>query len=280
MRSAAALRGAIAALCILGEPAIAADPAPFAGALPDFSAVPGGVASVSLPPSAEPPAVSLDGAPVMVLRGPDGWRAIVGIPLAKAPGTIHVQIDGAGRPQRRAIEVGTKSYAVQHLKVPKRQVDLASPDLARVEREQAQIRSALATWTASAPPTLRLAAPVAGPRSSSYGLRRFFNDQPRSPHSGMDIAAPLGAPIVAPLAGTVIVAGDYFFNGKTVLVDHGLGLITMYCHLSAIDVRSGQHVATGERLGEVGATGRVTGAHLHFGVTLNRTLVDPALFLD
>jgi murein DD-endopeptidase MepM/ murein hydrolase activator NlpD len=278
--SGPATRGGVAALALLAALAAHADPAPFAGALPQFSAVPGGLVSLSLPPSAKPPAVSLEGVPVMVLPDESGWRAIVGIPLDREPGTLHVRVDGDGPATRRAIEVGPKRYDVQRLKVAKRQVDLAAPDLARVEREQAEIRKALATWTETAPATLRLEAPVPGPRSSSYGLRRFFNDQPRRPHSGMDIAAPLGTPIRAPLAGSVIAAGDYFFNGRTVLLDHGRGLITMYCHLSAIDVQPGQRVATGDALGKVGATGRVTGPHLHFGVILNRTAVDPALFLD
>jgi murein DD-endopeptidase MepM/ murein hydrolase activator NlpD len=137
----------------------------------------------------------------------------------------------------------------------------------------------IATFSADPPASLRFAAPAPGERSSSFGLRRVFNGQARSPHSGMDIAASQGTPVKAPGVARVIDIGDYFFNGNTVWLDHGRGLLSMVCHLHTIDVRIGELVATGDAIATVGATGRATGPHLHWSVSLNRQMVDPALFL-
>jgi murein DD-endopeptidase MepM/ murein hydrolase activator NlpD len=150
----------------------------------------------------------------------------------------------------------------------------------RIGQEQRRIRKALANRDPHSPETLRFRLPVEAPMSSPFGLRRFFNEQPRKPHSGLDLAAAEGTPIRAPAAGRISDTGDFFFNGNTVFIDHGQGLVTMYCHLSRIDVKPGQQVQTGQVIGAVGATGRVTGAHLHWSVSLNDARVDPMLFLQ
>lgn len=121
--------------------------------------------------------------------------------------------------------------------------------------------------------------PIIGRLSSPFGLKRFFNNQPKNPHSGLDIAAPTGTTISAPAPGLVINTGSYYYNGNTVFLDHGQGLVTGYFHMSKITVKAGQIVEQGTKLGEVGETGRVTGPHLHWNVYLNKTKVDPALFV-
>ena len=216
-----------------------------------------------------------------VLTVVDGarYKAIVGIALATDPGDYNVSVKAGNATRSIPLKVLPKKYREQQLKVPEKQVDLSPEDAARVEKEQKHLRALYDAQSEAVPATFALTTPVNGPRSSSFGLRRVFNGQARNPHSGMDIAAGTGTPIVAPADGTVIDVGNYFFNGNNVLIDHGGGFLTMYCHLSAFAVKDGDHVKVGQVIGKVGATGRVTGPHLHFGVMLNGASVDPALFL-
>ena len=248
--------------------------------VPQVAPVPGGIVRLSLGPSQERPRAWAGEVPLLVLGDPIEWSALVGIPLSATPGEARIVVQGEARePRELAYTVTPKRYAEQRLKVAPKTVDLSPEDLARFERERDHQKTVMATFSEPAPGDLRMRVPVAGRRSSSFGLRRVFNGQARSPHSGMDIAAPTGTPVNTPLPGRVIDTGDYFFNGQTVWLDHGGGLLSMVCHLSAIDVRVGDTLLAGERLGAVGATGRVTGPHLHWGVMLNRAMVDPALFL-
>jgi murein DD-endopeptidase MepM/ murein hydrolase activator NlpD len=248
--------------------------------LPRESAVPGGVKVLRLDlHGSAMPYVEVDGHRAMVVREGADWLAVIGIPLSAPLASRQVVIRGADVREETEFMVHDKQYATQSLKVAPGQVNLSHADLERVNREKAVIDHAMSRWTDDQPPALRLAQPVPGARSSSFGMRRVFNGESRNPHSGMDIAAPTGTPVKAPLGGTVIDTGNFFFNGNTVFVDHGRGLISMYCHLSAIDVKSGQRVEAGTTLGAVGMTGRATGPHLHWGLSLNRAWVDPELFV-
>ncbi len=247
--------------------------------LPQANPVPGGVVIVPLNPVTDaPPRVRFNGERIMVVRQNDRWHAIVGLPLTLATGEHRLTLDRSGT---MAFTVQPKEYAAQHLTLTnKRMVDPTASDLKRIEREQKILQRAFQTWSETSVPPLRFDLPARGQLSSPFGLRRFFNNQPRQPHSGLDIAAPTGAPILAPAPGTVIETGNYFFNGNTVFLDHGQGLVTMYNHLRRISVAKGRRVVRGEKIGEIGMTGRVTGPHLHWTVSLNNARVDPTLFLS
>ena len=253
------------------------------GDLPLAAPVPGGVAIVCVGRAPGPaPQVVFDGQRVLVARVGDVWQAVVGLPLALRPGAHVLSVVDSERSGRGIpFKVGRRDYETQHLTLAnRRQVEPEPEDLRRIAREQESLVRAFSTFSDSVLDTLAFDLPSEGRVSGGFGLRRFFNDEPRQPHSGLDIAAPEGTPIAAPAAGTVIEIGDYFFNGLTVVLDHGQGLVTMYNHLSRIDVAKGARVARGERIGAVGQTGRVTGPHLHWSVSLNNARVDPALFLS
>lgn len=270
------------ALKVLGVLALAGWLAGSAQALelPLARPAPGGVVLVPLGAAAERPQVRRGEVPVLVVGEPSAWTAVVGVALSAKPGASQLMVRrGAGAAAAQTFRIAPHRYPEQRLKVSPKQVDLSPEDLARYQREREHQAAVIASFSDSTPPTLRMTAPVAGERSSSFGLRRIFNGQPRSPHSGMDIAAATGTPVTAPLAGRVVDTGDYFFNGNTVWLDHGAGLLSMLCHLSAIHVKPGDDLKAGDLLGEVGATGRATGPHLHWSVSLNRAMVDPALFL-
>jgi murein DD-endopeptidase MepM/ murein hydrolase activator NlpD len=265
---------------LLGSALFVFSPSASAVELPHENAVPGGVKILRLDSTAASlPYVDTDGHRALVIQDGSTWVAVIGIPLSAQLGMRQVIVRESGARQELEFPVGNKQYASQSLKVAPRQVDLSAADLARVNGEKIRIDHALSHWTEPPPESLLLPAPVPGPRSSSFGSRRIFNGQSRNPHSGMDIAAPTGTPVLAPIAGTVVDTGEYFFNGNTVFIDHGRGLISMYCHLSAIDVKAGQRLEARTRIGAVGMTGRTTGPHLHWGLSLNRAWVDPELFL-
>ncbi|BDU74239.1 peptidoglycan DD-metalloendopeptidase family protein [Mesoterricola silvestris] len=236
------------------------------------SPVPGGVALVAVPG----PKASYHGEPVLVRKGARGWEAVVGIPLSAKPGPD--QVDAAGAPVPFTIR--DKRYPEQHVTLKNtRQVNPSPEDEARIAREAALSKPAWVAWPEGLTPTLEFQRPTAGALTSSFGLRRFFNGEPRAPHSGLDIKAGAGQLVRAPAAGVVVLTGDFFFSGNAVYLAHGEGVVSLFAHLSKVLVKEGQVLKPGDPLGRVGSTGRATGPHLHWSLSLNNARIDPRIFL-
>jgi murein DD-endopeptidase MepM/ murein hydrolase activator NlpD len=210
---------------------------------------------------------------------PHGETCYFGVDLERT-GEIAIERLRAGVVDRATIDIGAYPYTVQNVKLPTGEhVDLSPENVARSERERARI-DALWTRDTARRFELPISAPLARLQSQgSFGKKRIFNGQPRSPHSGEDYRATTGTPVLAAAPGTVALAEEHFFGGNSVFIDHGDGLFTMYLHLSEILVKPGQEVRAGDRVGSVGATGRASGPHLHFGVRWRGARVDPAVLL-
>ncbi len=259
-------------LVLAGAFAAPAEPLPFRP-----SAVPGGVAVVALPASPQPPQVRYRGERVLLRRDGGAWKAVVGIPLSAKPGPDALEVEGRSLP----FTVHPKRYPEQHLRLDEPRFVQPNPeDEARIAREQALLAPLWKAWPPERVPSLRFLQPTPGRRTASFGLRRFFNGEARAPHAGLDIAAPQGQAVRAPAAGVVLATGDFFFSGNTVLIAHGEGVVSLLGHLSSIDVKEGQDVGAGDLVGRVGKTGRATGPHLHWTLSLNNARVDPRLFLE
>ena len=244
-----------------------------AWATPPDARYPGGIARIVVSPDVT--SAQFQGKSVLITPTPEGPKALVGLPLDLMPGTHQLETN------RGAITftVEPKQYLEQRIYLDNdRQVNPQPLDLERIRGEAHNKREAVAAFR-EANPDLNLILPVEGPISGPFGKRRFFNDQPRRPHAGTDIAAPRGTPLKAAGAVVITLVGDFFFNGRLVVIDHGKGLITMYCHMDQITVSEGQVVPQGAIIGTVGATGRVTGPHLHLGMALNGAWIDPALMI-
>ena len=215
---------------------------------------------------------------------PPGFVGLLGIDLQDDPGTYELLVDVRRGEQTKRFSynvlVAKEKFAVEHLKLPKDKVDLDAKSIARWKAEQEQIRQALAENS-----RLRLwhsdfVEPLNGRRTGVFGSVRILNGKPRNPHSGEDIGAPLGTDVAVTNDGVVRLTVDHLFSGKGIFVDHGLGFYSMYFHLSEILVKDGDLVRAGQVIGKVGASGRATGPHLHWGVKLNGARVNPYALLD
>ncbi len=247
------------------------------------SSVPGGVKVVDLGKASETrPHARFGSKKIMVIKKDGKWLGLVGLSLKTIPGDYIVSYTTGKSGKKNheyAIKVLPKNYPEQRIKMKqKKYVSPNKEQLARISKEKKHMGKLFKIWR-DTDVSIDLSWPVKGTVSSPFGLKRFFNDQPRNPHSGLDIAAPEGTEILMPSDGIVIDTGNYYFNGNTVFVDHGQGLISMFNHMNKITVKTGDKLKRGDKVGEVGKTGRVTGPHLHWSLNLNQTRVDPMLFL-
>ncbi|MDE2422194.1 MAG: M23 family metallopeptidase [Gammaproteobacteria bacterium] len=244
-------------------------------ALPQDSRHAGGIAVIEVAPDTK--AANLEENPVALVIENGKTYAIVGIPISATTGTHTLTTDHGN------IDFNVSDYAYPEQHITLKDTSKVNPDpeqLARYQREAVEQNNIYKSFTPIQTNSFpQFIWPAHGRISSPFGFKRFFNEEPRAPHAGIDIAAGLGTVAHAPASGVVVQTGDYFFNGQTVMIDHGQGIISMLCHLSRIDVKIGQSIAQGDPIGLVGMTGRATGPHLHFGVSLNNTRVDPMLVL-
>ena len=252
--------------------------------LPRHSPYPGGVAIVKLSKGDAPVLdVTYGGQRVLTVTLDEGLFGVIGIPLDAAPGMQQLQInaakDGVRLSYVTAFEIKLKDYATQHLRIDPRFLQLSPENQKRVERDYPLIVAAKKHWSDTPPASFFLDLPAAGRLSARFGLRRVLNGKESWPHGGLDVAIGTGTPLRAAAAGRVIAVDDYFYSGKSVWLDHGQGFITLYIHMSRIDVKEGDTVARGSVIGLSGASGQVTGPHLHWAVVLNGVYVDPELFL-
>ncbi|MEO5822426.1 MAG: M23 family metallopeptidase [Vicinamibacteraceae bacterium] len=228
-------------------------------------------------------AVTLGDRPLHAWKLPSGgWRVLAGLDAEQVPGPLVLTVLGArasGAPIAKVLNltVAAANFADRRLTVPPKFVDPPESERPRIERERQRLQAIYDGHSDLAPGVF--VAPVPHRRSSPFGSRSIFNGVPRERHGGMDFASPAGAIIRAPAAGRVVVVGPLYWTGNTVVIDHGQGLYSILAHMTRTLVREGDTVASGARLGTVGATGRVTGPHLHWSVRLGGTRVDPAAVL-
>jgi murein DD-endopeptidase MepM/ murein hydrolase activator NlpD len=210
-------------------------------------------------------------------------QALLALDMDARPGsaTFRVQVSRENRVVAelgQAITVGRRQYKEERLNLPEKKVELDPGDQARAARETAAIRDTFAVRGGRAGFVYGFRKPVEGRTGGLFGSRRILNGKPRSPHNGVDIAAPRGSAVVTTAPGTVVLVGhDFFFTGNTVIVHHGHGVLSLYAHLDQIEVAQGAWLDVGSRVGTLGMTGRATGPHLHWGAWVRGERVDPLM---
>jgi murein DD-endopeptidase MepM/ murein hydrolase activator NlpD len=241
----------------------------------------GGVAVIDIGTFEEKPKVFYNSYEAKVIQKKDNYFAVIGIGLNEKVGKKHIVAVSHNKKLDFYFYVKSKSYKKEYIKLKSnKRVTLSKKNLARFHKEKAKTKKLLGSFNKTLASDLNFVTPVVGRISSPFGKKRYFNNKPKAPHSGIDIATKRGTPIVAAESGYVAISEAFFFNGNTIYLDHGEGVITIYCHMSKVEVYEGDFVNKGDVIGYVGTTGRSTGPHLHFGVVLNSKAVDPKIFIN
>ena len=252
-----------------------------ADGLPRESRVPGGVALVTVAPADEPkPLVTRDGANVWTVKRGGSWFAVLGLPLSTVPGEHLISVSRDGAAQSVPFTVQNKRYPVQHVTLKDNAMVEPPPEvIARIDAESAHLKTVRSKWRESDATNASFTLPAKGRLSGRFGGSRVLNGKPRAPHAGLDVAVGTGTPVLSPSDGVVLDTGDYYFCGKTMFIDHGNGLLSLFCHLSEQTSKVGDTVRKGQAVARSGATGRASGPHLHWSVYLNGVSVEPELFV-
>ena len=272
---------ALLVACIVATAAAASIAEITTDGLPRESRVPGGVALVAVGRADAPkPIVTLDGANVWTTKRGASWIAVVGLPLVTAPGEHAISVTSGGVAQAVPFTVLSKRYPVQHVTLKDNAMVEPPPEvIARIERESAHLKTVRSNWREDAATNASFTLPAKGRLSGRFGGSRVLNGKPRAPHAGLDVAIGTGTAVLAPGDGVVLDTGDYYFCGKTLFIDHGNGLLSLFCHLSEHTTKVGDSVRKGQVVARSGATGRASGPHLHWSVYLNGVSVEPELFV-
>lgn len=247
------------------------------GGAAEFTAIQGDVIRVEAVAAGASPTLTSLGKQWPVKRA-DGRRFVgwIGIDLKTKPGRYNIMWKQGGKVvSNDLLQVQKGNFRISHIEVSKKMAVFDKATLKRIRREVKALKATYSMPVKAEPEIVMHRRPIVGVVSTPFGAQRYVNGEPRSPHSGIDIAADAGTPIIAPLAGRVLMVADMYLNGKTVAIGHGNGLVSVYSHMQATMVQRGDWIKRGQQIGEVGATGRATGPHLHWGVRFENARVNP-----
>lgn len=240
----------------------------------------GGVALIELKGFIQKPKLFYKAKEAKVIKQNNKYFAAIGIGLDEKVGKKHIVAVTPDKKEDFYFDIEKKAYKKEYIKLKtNKHVNLSKENLKRYYKDRDLSKKVLSSFNKNISCNLNFIAPLQGRLTSEFGKKRYFNGKPKSPHKGVDIAAKKGTPIAAAEDGIVVIRDNFFFNGNTIYLDHGEGVVSIYCHMSKFAVKKGDFVYKGETIGYVGSTGRVTGSHLHFGIVLNKESVDPAIFI-